>query len=167
MPTAEKIIDVRAGESTLADDLLAAGYENISVLDVSQTAIDMTRKRLGARSDLVEWGIADVLRAELPAKHYAVWHDRAVFHFLAGEADRATCVRQVMSAVESGGHVIMAAFGPQGPERCSGLNVVRYDERSLQHEFGSRFRPLEGTMELHQTPVGTIQHFLYCCCKIE
>ncbi len=149
------------------DDLLAAGYENITVLDISQTAIEANRKRLGALSDRVRWLAADVTKFELERAAYDVWHDRAVFHFLTAEADRAAYVRQVARSVRHGGHVIVSTFGPEGPTKCSGLDVVRYDAESLHREFGVHFRLLGSSKELHQTPFGTVQQFLYCYCRVE
>jgi 2-polyprenyl-3-methyl-5-hydroxy-6-metoxy-1,4-benzoquinol methylase len=161
------IIDVGGGESTLVDDLLSYGYENVSVLDISQTAINESKNRLGRASERVRWLVADITTTELPHSAYDVWHDRAVFHFLTRPDDRATYVRQVAHAVKPGAHVIVSTFGPEGPTKCSGLDVVRYDAESLHGEFGVHFRLLESIKELHQTPFGTIQQFLYCHCKIE
>jgi 2-polyprenyl-3-methyl-5-hydroxy-6-metoxy-1,4-benzoquinol methylase len=161
------IIDVGGGESTLVDDLLSRGFSNITVLDVSQTAIEMNKKRLGDKSDHVNWLVADITKAELPHSAYDVWHDRAVFHFLTHQSDRAAYVRQVANAVKVGGHVIVSTFGLEGPTKCSGLDVVRYDAESLHSEFGVHFRLLESSKELHQTPFGTVQQFLYCHCKLE
>lgn len=161
------IIDVGGGESTLVDDLLARGFENLTVLDISQTAIDTNRKRLGNASERVHWIAADITKAELPPSNYDVWHDRAVFHFLTSTSDRVTYVRQVARAVRHGGHVIIGTFGPEGPVKCSGLDVVRYDAESLQREFGINFRLLGSSKELHLTPFGTNQQFLYCYCKVE
>jgi SAM-dependent methyltransferase len=161
------IIDVGGGESTLVDDLLARGYENITVLDIAQTAIDANQQRLGKASERVHWLAADITKAALPPAAYDVWHDRAVFHFLIGPSDRVAYVRQVARAVKHGGHVIVATFGPEGPMKCSGLDVVRYDSESLHSEFGIHFRLLDSCKELHHTPFGTIQQFLYCYCKVE
>jgi SAM-dependent methyltransferase len=161
------IIDVGGGESTLVDDLLAAGYQNITVLDVSQTAIDVTKKRLGLASAGVHWIITDILTCELACNAYDVWHDRAVFHFLTAMDQRAAYVRQVARAVKQGGYVLVGTFGPEGPTKCSGLEVVRYDAESLHAEFGVRFRLLDSIKELHDTPFGTTQQFLYCLCRIE
>lgn len=161
------IIDVGGEESTLVDDLLARGYENITVLDISQTAIDASRKRLGSASDRISWLVADITRVGLDASAYDVWHDRAVFHFLTAESDRVAYVRQVARAVRRGGHVIVSTFGPEGPTKCSGLDVIRYDADSPHREFGVQFPLLESSKELHQTPFGTIQQFLYCHCKVE
>lgn len=161
------IIDVGGGESTLVDDLLAHGYQNITVLDVSETAIEATRKRLGAVSAQVHWLVADITDAQLEPKAYDVWHDRAVFHFLTAPEARAAYVRQVANAVKPGGYVIVSTFGPEGPTKCSGLDVVRYDAESLHQEFGVHFRLLDSSQELHRTPFGTTQQFLYCFCRIE
>jgi 2-polyprenyl-3-methyl-5-hydroxy-6-metoxy-1,4-benzoquinol methylase len=161
------IIDVGGGESTLVDDLLARGYQNITVLDISQTAIDVAKKRLGSAAEQVHWLVADVTEAQLEPAAYDVWHDRAVFHFLTGSEHRAAYVRQVGHAVKPGGHVIVSTFGPEGPTKCSGLDVVRYDAESLHDQFGARFRLVESLKELHRTPFGTTQQFLYCYCKVE
>jgi SAM-dependent methyltransferase len=161
------IIDVGGGESTLVDDLLARGYDSITVLDISQTAIDANRKRLGKKSDRVYWVVADITKIELESGVYDVWHDRAVFHFLTSPRDRLAYVRQVTRAVRPGGNVIIGTFGPEGPTKCSGLEVVRYDAESLHQEFGVHFRLLDSLKEMHRTPFGTVQQFLYCLCRIE
>ena len=161
------IIDVGGGASTLVDDLLACGYKNITVLDVSQTAIDVTKKRLGSASKGVQWVTADIVNAELDPNLYDVWHDRAVFHFLTAMEQRVAYVRQVARAVKPGGHVLVSTFGPEGPAKCSGLEVVRYDTESPHAEFGVRFHLLDSIKELHETPFGTTQQFLYCLCRIE
>jgi SAM-dependent methyltransferase len=141
------IIDIGGGESTLVDDLLARGYRKISVLDISQTAVDANKKRLGPASEHIHWLVADITKATLESCAYDVWHDRAVFHFLTSSEDRVAYVRQVANAVKPGGHVIVSTFGPEGPTKCSGLDVVRYDAKSLHREFGA-FPPvgaLQGT----------------------
>lgn len=161
------IIDVGGGESTLVDDLLDRGYENITVLHISQTAIDANRRRLGAISDRMHWLVADIASVELEPSVYDVWHDRAVFHFLTSASDRFAYVRQVARAVRQGGHVIVSTFGPEGPTKCSGLDIVRYDAESLHREFGVHFRLLGSSTELHHTPFGTTQQFLYCYCRVE
>lgn len=160
------IIDVGGGESTLVDDLLAQGYQNITVLDISQTAIDATMKRIGTASAQVRWLVADITATQLEPATYDLWHDRAVFHFLTAPEARVAYVRQVAKAVKSGGHVIVSTFGPDGPTKCSGLDVVRYDADSLHQEFGVHFRLLDHSTELHRTPFGTIQQFLYCFCRV-
>jgi len=161
------IIDVGGGPSTLADDLLARGYDNVTVLDISQTALALARNRLGPAAKRVHWLLADVAHAALPPHAYDVWHDRAVFHFLTTQQDRMGYVRNVMRAVKRGGHVIVSTFGPEGPSKCSGLDVVRYDEHSLHDRFGKHFRLVDSTQEMHRTPFGNTQQFLYCYCRLE
>jgi SAM-dependent methyltransferase len=165
--TSASIIDVGGGESTLVDDLLARGYANITVLDISATAIEANKKRLGEISQRVRWRVADITQADFEPAAYDVWHDRAVFHFLTASNDRVAYIRQVARAVKPGGHVIVSTFGPEGPVKCSGLEVVRYDTESLHDEFGPHFRLISSSKELHQTPFGTTQQFLYCYCVRE
>jgi len=161
------IIDVGGGTSTLVDDLLGHGFENVTVLDISQTALDLAKTRLGPAAQRVHWLLADVARVSLQSHAYDVWHDRAVFHFLTAQEDRAGYVQNVMHAVKRGGHVIVSTFGPEGPTKCSGLDVVRYDAESLHDQFGKHFRLVESAKEMHQTPFGKTQQFLYCYCRVE
>jgi 2-polyprenyl-3-methyl-5-hydroxy-6-metoxy-1,4-benzoquinol methylase len=161
------IIDVGGGESTLADDLLAEGYRYITVLDISAKAIEVSKKRFGPFSVYIDWRVADVVTADLPRGYYDVWHDRAVFHFLTREEDRRAYVEKVISSVKPGGHVILATFGPEGPTKCSGLDVVRYDADTLHDEFGKSFRLIGSQTEVHHTPGGSDQQFLYCLCRVE
>ena len=161
------IIDIGGGEATLVDDLFAEGYQNISVLDISQKAIDVSRSRIGDQADQVHWYCADITDVALPQNHFDVWHDRAVFHFLTHDTQRLKYVDQVMRSVKHGGHVIISTFGPEGPEKCSGLDVVRYDATSLHNQFGKTFRLIDSSTEIHQTPMGTTQQFLYCFCRMD
>lgn len=161
------IIDIGGGEATLVDDLLVEGYADISVLDISQKAIDVARERIGKQADMVHWYCADITKATLPQHYFDVWHDRAVFHFLTEEAQRVQYVEQVMRSVKKGGYVIMSTFGLNGPEKCSGLDVVRYDAERLHKEFGKTFNLINSTTEIHNTPMGTTQQFLYCFCRME
>ena len=159
------IIDIGGGISTLVDDLLTNGYKNISVLDISATALQTAQQRLGSQARAVNWIVADITHAQLPYQFYNVWHDRAVFHFLTNAEDRQRYVNAVKEAVKPGGHVIVATFANDGPERCSGLEVARYDPQSLHGEFGADFELLDSTREEHQTPFGTEQKFVYCYCR--
>lgn len=162
--SASRIIDVGGGASTLVDDLLVSGFENVTVLDLSLAALETSRQRLGALGDKVEWIAADVTTITLPENGFDIWHDRAVFHFLTEPADRAAYVSQVMRAVKPGGHVIVSTFGPRGPTQCSGLPVMRYSPDSLHDEFGAAFRLIEHDEEEHRTPGGAMQHFISCRC---
>ena len=162
---AAKIIDVGGGASTLVDDLIEQGYSEITVLDISGTALRRSQKRLGQRASLVKWMEVDITRAELDPNFYDVWHDRAVFHFLTNKTDRAQYVRAVLRSVKMGGHIIVASFGLDGPEKCSGLNIVRYSAESMHREFGDDFELVDTTTEVHHTPFGTDQQFIYCYCR--
>ncbi len=160
------LIDVGGGESTLVDDLVATGYRNVSVLDISSTALTVARERLASASTRVSWLCGDVTTYPLGHHQFDLWHDRAVFHFLTDPEARAAYVRQVANAVKPGGYVIVATFGPEGPLQCSGLDVVRYDADQLHSEFGGRFQLVEHATELHQTPAGAHQQFVYCLCRV-
>ena len=161
------VLDVGGGASTLADGLLSAGYRDVTVLDLASAALARARERLGERAAQVRWIVADVLDAPLPPVSCAVWHDRAVFHFLTDPRNRARYVAQAQRIVRPGGHVIVASFGPDGPSRCSGLEVVRYSPEGLHTEFGAAFRLLDSAREDHQTPGGSVQAFVYCLCRVE
>lgn len=156
------IIDVGGGASTLVDDLLDEGYRALTVLDLSAAALAVTRRRLGERAASVRWIVGDVTTVALPERAYALWHDRAVFHFLIEEDARAAYLAQLRRALRPGGHLIVATFGPDGPTRCSGLPVARYSPESLQAVLGADFQWLEHAREEHRTPAGAIQSFNYC-----
>jgi SAM-dependent methyltransferase len=160
------IIDVGGGASTLVDDLLERGHSNITVLDVSPKAIDSAKARLGKRAARVHWLVADITTADLVPAAYDFWHDRAVFHFLRDATERRRYVATVRSAVKTGGHVLVATFGPQGPSQCSGLDVARYDADGLHAEFGADFHKVESATEVHTTPWGAEQQFVYCYCRL-
>jgi len=156
----EAIIDVGGGASVLVDCLLQMGYEDLTVLDISSTALARVKVRLGDRSSMIEWIEADITDYEAD-RTYALWHDRAVFHFLTREEDRKSYVNMLRQSLSRGGQVIIAAFAIGGPEKCSGLDIVQYDSRRLARELGSEFRLLEQVAEEHQTPAGAIQKFGY------
>jgi ubiquinone/menaquinone biosynthesis C-methylase UbiE len=158
------ILDVGGGASTLVDDLLDRGFRNLTVLDIAESALEVTRRRLGPRSQRVNWIVGDITSMNLPDAAYDVWHDRAVFHFLTDEAGRRAYIERVCCSVRKGGFVIVATFGPEGPERCSGLPVARFSSDELHAAFGSTFTLLEHREERHHTPSGTEQEFVYCLC---
>ncbi|GAA6618757.1 class I SAM-dependent methyltransferase [Scytonema sp. NUACC26] len=162
---ARHIIDVGGGASTLVDDLMTDGFLHITVLDISAAALQVAQKRLGSRAGSVTWLKADITRAQLPHHFYDIWHDRAVFHFLTHLKDRQRYVETVQYSVKPGGHVIVATFTQDGPKRCSGLEVVRYNPDNLHDEFGDDFELVDSTRESHQTPFGTEQKFIYCYCR--
>jgi SAM-dependent methyltransferase len=157
------IIDVGGGESTLVDDLLQRGYRNLTVLDVSGVALDAAKQRLGPIARQVTWVESDITLVDLPEHRYDVWHDRAVFHFLMDPSQRHAYIHVLMRTLRSNGHVVIATYGPQGPNRCSGLDVRRYDAQQLSDEFGAGFELVTSTLEDHHTPAGSSQQFLYCC----
>ena len=157
----DPIIDVGAGASLLVDELLAAGYRDLTVLDVSAAALDRLRHRLGTAAASVTLVHEDV-NAFRPTRRYALWHDRAVFHFLVEREDRERYVEALRQAVGSSGHVLLATFGPAGPERCSGLPTTRYDAASLAAELGAEFQLVGSSLVVHRTPAGAQQQFLYC-----
>ena len=157
-----RIIDVGGGASSLVDHLLRDGYSRITVLDVSEAALRHARERLGPAAETVTWIDGDVRTAELPEVAFDVWHDRAVFHFLTEEADRQLYVAQARRAVRPGGHLIVATFADDGPTRCSGLPVTRYSAGELSEEFGDAFQLIDTVRELHVTPSGAQQSFIYC-----
>lgn len=159
------IIDVGGGTSTLVDDLVAEGYTDLTVLDLSSSALAVARQRLGKNAEVVDWVEGDITRAEFPVHRFDIWHDRAVFHFLTDPADRHAYVERVMRAVRPGGHVIVATFAEDGPEKCSGLPVMRYQPESLHAEFGDAFLLVEDQKEVHHTPFGANQQFVYCYCR--
>ncbi len=165
LDTTARIIDVGGGASTLVDDLLSNGYSEVTVLDISGAALQRSKDRLGQRAENVTWVEADITQANLPENYYDLWHDRAVFHFLTDETDRAAYVKTVQRCVKTGGHIIVASFGLGGPEKCSGLNVVRYSPESMHDEFGDDFELVDSTTETHHTPFGTDQEFVYCYCR--
>jgi ubiquinone/menaquinone biosynthesis C-methylase UbiE len=159
------IIDVGGGASTLVDDLLSDGYNDLTVLDLSAHAMEAARERLGKDESMVRWIEADITEVDLPAKRYDIWHDRAVFHFLTTPEQREAYVQTVFRSVKPGGHVIVATFAEDGPLECSGLPVMRYRPEELHDEFGEAFTLLIHAKEAHHTPAGKVQQFVYCYCR--
>lgn len=155
------VIDVGGGTSALVDGLLEAGYTNVTVLELTASAIDRVRGRLGAEAQRVTWINDDVTSAQLEGR-YGLWHDRAVFHFLTSPEAKAGYLRTLSEVLVPGGYVVVSAFAADGPERCSGLPVVRYTSSSLLNEFGDEYELVESFLDGHQTPWGSIQSFVYC-----
>ena len=165
--TSARIIDVGGGASRLVDALSRTGYSDLTVLDLSPTALAQARARLGDAAGRVCWLEVDVLNAKLPDAQFDLWHDRAVFHFLTSPSDRDAYLAQVRRAVRPGGHLLVATFAEDGPTKCSGLPVARYSADALHSEFGGAFQLVESTREQHVTPSGTVQSFVYCLCRFE
>ncbi|NNG17846.1 MAG: class I SAM-dependent methyltransferase [Gemmatimonadales bacterium] len=155
-----RIVDVGGGASCLVDCLLDRGFTNLTVMDIAEGALAHAKVRLGKRARDVQWIEADVTAFE-PSERWDIWHDRAVFHFLTAAQDREAYRRTLDNSLVPGGHAVIATFGPQGPTRCSGLDVVRYSAQDLLAELGSVWELAGELEELHQTPQGVIQEFMY------
>ena len=154
------VIDVGGGASTLVDHLLDAGFNDVTVVDISDKALQQARQRLGDRADAVNWVVADV-RAFLPERTFSIWHDRAVLHFLVDAEDRARYLEALRRALLPGAKLVLSTFGPDGPLRCSGLQIRRYDIEMLMQLLGPYFELQGHELEDHETPAGAKQQFLY------
>ena len=154
------IIDMGGGASRLVDGLLRSGFRDLTVLDLSSSALAAAQVRLRGAAEQVRWIVADAT-GWTPARSYDIWHDRATFHFLVAEDDRAAYLARLGSALRPGGHAIFATFAPDGPERCSGLPVMRYDSQRLGQALGPRFRSVSTLRHEHVTPWGSRQAFQY------
>lgn len=159
--TSSAFIDVGGGASNLVDALLRHGWRDVTVLDIAAPALEAARERLGSQADTVHWEVADITGWQ-PSRRYGVWHDRAVFHFLTQPEQREAYRRALLAAVAPGGLVIMATFALDGPEKCSGLPVQRYDPATLSMELGRDFCFIDGWREEHATPWGSSQSFNWC-----
>lgn len=159
--SASAIVDIGGGASRLVDSLVARGFRHVTVLDISEAALEAARARLGERASEVEWIVADVTRWD-PAQTFDIWHDRAAFHFLIDAADRSAYVTRIKRAVKLGGHVIIGTFAIDGPEKCSGLPVKRYDAAGLAGELGDGFELADSRRHVHSTPWNSAQHFQFC-----
>ena len=154
------VIDIGGGTSRLASLLLATGLHDLTVLDLSQVALDVAKDRLGQAGETVKWMSADIT-TWAPDRHYDLWHDRAVFHFLVDPAGRAAYLKSLVRGVSIGGHAIIATFAPDGPEKCSGLPVARYSPSDLAELLGESFELVAHRHHLHQTPSGKSQSFQF------
>ena len=144
----------------MVDRLLDAGFRQVTVLDVSEIALDRSRRRLGDRAGIVDWLVSDVTQAEF-TDPFDVWHDRAVFHFLTSAEDRSSYIERMRGALTVGGTAVIATFGPEGPTRCSGLPVIRYAAEELGEELGPGFTLVHASTVDHTTPGGITQQFVY------
>ena len=158
------IIDVGGGDSTLVDVLLDRGFTHVTVLDISSLALDRVKARLGDRARCVTWIEGDVTKLSA-TQAYDVWHDRATFHFLTDAEDRKRYIQVMKRAIRAPGHVIISTFAPDAPPTCNGLDVVRYTPQALCAEIGQRFELIEAQGQIHITPIGTEQAFIYCHLK--
>ena len=160
LPTDVPIVDVGGGTSHLGAELLARGYTDVTVTDVSAAALDRVRAELGDPADRITWVVGDVRDLDL-GREFDVWHDRALFHFQVGRGDREGYRGTLNRSVARGGYVLIAAFGPAGPTSCSGLPVHRYDAEELGAELGDEFRLEASELYVHETPGGNRQQFIY------
>jgi SAM-dependent methyltransferase len=156
------LIDVGGGASTLVDDLLAEGFQDVTVLDVSAVALQIAQQRLGERAKRVTWMEADITDADLPTTYYDLWHDRAVFHFLTAPGERQRYIAAARKSIKVGGSLIIATFAADGPTQCSGLDIARYSVDGLSQAFGAGFDLVESAAETHQTPWQSEQRFSWC-----
>ena len=161
LTASSRLIDVGGGASTLVDDLLERGLCDVSVLDVSDEALSLARRRLGERGKLVRWYVGDVLELALPPEGFDFWHDRAVLHFLSDPEDAARYVQIAARTLTAGGHAVIAGFAPEGPERCSGLQVARRSAEDIAALFAPAFTLVQQRTERHRTPSGLEQSFVY------
>lgn len=154
-----KIIDIGGGDSKLVDFLLDQGFENITVLDISEKALEKAKIRLGEKSKKVTWIVSDILDFE-PTETYDVWHDRAAFHFLTTDEEIEKYKSIVNKSVD--GFLIIGTFSENGPLKCSGLEISQYSQEKLTSTFEEKFDKIDSVLEDHQTPFGTTQNFLFC-----
>ncbi len=161
VPTTAKIIDVGGGDSLLVDALLALGYENISVLDISATAIARAKHRLGSQANRVNWIVADAATFK-PTQTYDFWHDRAAFHFLTEDNEIATYLKTAHQSITAGGVMVLGTFSEQGPTKCSGIEIKQYSEAAMTQKLRSYFDKVKCITVNHTTPFNTVQNFVFC-----
>jgi len=162
----DPVLDAGGGAATLVDSLQTQGFSDITVLDISAAAIGRARARMGDKAETIHWITSDVT-AFTPQREYALWHDRAVFHFLVEPRDRERYVDTVLAALRPRGHLILATFGPDGPQRCSGLDTRRYGIEQLRLIFDERFELKDYELQDHVTPAGSSQQFIYSCWQVK
>lgn len=161
----DRVIDIGGGASRLVDTLVGEGFPHVTVLDLSEAALSTARSRMGTNADTIQWIVADVTQWE-PSQTFDIWHDRAAFHFLTAEADRAAYVERMRRAVKPGGHAILGTFALDGPERCSGLPIVRYSGETLAATLGEAFLLLDTRLHLHKTPWDSEQSFQFSTFRV-
>lgn len=162
LPKSANIIDIGGGDSKFVDYLLDEGYENVSVLDISEKALEKAKQRLGEKAAKVKWIVSDITRFR-PSTTYDLWHDRATFHFLTTPAQITTYLTTAKQAVKN--YLVIGTFSDKGPEKCSGLDVHRYTEEELQQQLNGNFEKIKCVTEGHTTPFNTVQNFLFCSFK--
>ncbi|MFN8230743.1 MAG: class I SAM-dependent methyltransferase [Bacteroidia bacterium] len=158
------IIDVGGGDSFFVDHLLTLGFTNISVLDISETAIERAKKRLGEKAKLVNWIVCDILNFK-PTQRYDFWHDRAAFHFLTEQNDINKYITILNQSLIIKGFALIGTFSENGPKKCSGIDIKQYSHCELKNTFNDNFEVIENLNTDHQTPFNTIQNFNFCLFK--
>jgi SAM-dependent methyltransferase len=161
LPLTANIIDIGGGNSHFADFLLERGYKNIWVLDISKTAIEEAKNRLGEKAEMINWVVSDIITYE-PSVQFDFWHDRAAFHFLTTEEKINKYISIAEKAIKEGGYLILGTFSEQGPEKCSGLDIKQYSETSMSEQFEISFERIKCIQEDHLTPLNLVQNFLFC-----
>lgn len=161
LPQDAKIIDIGGGDSFLVDHLLARGYRDITVLDISQAAIERAKKRLGDPADSVHWVIADAANFA-PTEKYDFWHDRAAFHFLTAEQEISNYIQTAHTALKTEGVLVIGTFSEQGPKKCSGIDIRQYSETAMGERLKPFFQKTGCVTADHETPFGTVQNFVFC-----
>ena len=164
IPTSAKIIDIGGGDSFLVDNLLDLNYQDLTVLDISATALDKAKQRLGERADKVKWIVADVATFR-PTEKYDFWHDRAAFHFLTQELEIENYLNTVQKSIQPTGIFVIGTFSEQGPEKCSGIEIKQYSETTMTDRLSKFFEKIKCIKVDHKTPSDAIQNFIFCSFK--
>tara|TARA_R110002050_G_scaffold79882_1_gene170800 strand:- start:1137 stop:1748 length:612 start_codon:yes stop_codon:yes gene_type:complete len=164
IPKTAKIIDIGGGDSFLVDHLLKLGYTDITILDISESALNRAKQRLGKQANMVKWIVADVA-IFLPPETYDFWHDRAVFHFLTEEESINNYIETTQKYLNKNGTLVIGTFSENGPQKCSGLDIKQYSEGSMANRFKAYFNRIKCIKSDHKTPFGTYQNFVFCCFK--
>lgn len=164
IPTNSKIIDIGGGNSLFVDHLLDLGYQDITVLDISDSAIESAKKRLGKRAQNIQWIVADVTNFK-PTQKYDLWHDRAAFHFLTEEEEISNYLQTAQQYINPEGLLIMGTFSEQGPKKCSGIDIKQYSEKTMCDLFKQFFTKINCITVDHKTPSGMAQNFIFCSFK--
>ncbi len=164
LPKTSKIIDIGGGDSFFVDNLIELGYQNITVLDISEKSLERAKTRLGDKAEKIKWIVSDVTEFR-PDTQYDFWHDRAAFHFLTDEEDIEKYITTMKSFINIDGYLVIGTFSENGPNTCSGLEIKQYSEMSMSTRLGNYFQKLKCITIDHRTPFGSIQNFLFCSFK--
>jgi ubiquinone/menaquinone biosynthesis C-methylase UbiE len=164
-PLNAKIIDVGGGDSLLVDNLLALGYTEVTVLDISEAALNRAKARLGGKAALVKWVVADAA-SFTPVERYDFWHDRAAFHFLTNEEEIESYISTIRRGLNKDGRLVVGTFSDKGPTKCSGIEIKQYSEQTLSERLQACFEKIKCITIDHLTPFNTIQNFVFCSFRL-